>query len=118
MIIWQLPQIVLGVVLLWFLKIWIVRHYETSRVYICARIKWGVSLGSIIILGKVHDNTCTIRHEYGHSRQSKMLGWLYLPVVGVFSGLHNVCHRIDWAKGDYYRYWCERWADKLENVKR
>ena len=31
-----------------------------------------------------HDLDCTNRaHELGHTKQSRMLGWLYLPVVGL-----------------------------------
>ena len=58
----------------------------------------------------------TIMHEYGHCRQSQMLGWLYLIVVGLPSILHAGFCRC--KNHSYYDMWFERWADKLGGVNR
>lgn len=89
----------------------------------------GVSLGNYVLLGTwamYRDDI--INHEYGHTAQSKILGPLYLILIGVPSGIGN---RIDWwfhqprngwskEKADkwYYSQPWEKWADKLGNVKR
>lgn len=55
-----------------------------------------------------------IRHEYGHSCQSRILGWLYIPVIVIPSALHNLYVRIARKLGkdpDYYSFYTERWAE-------
>lgn len=86
---------------------------------VCIQNKYGsVSLGNFIF-GNVQDET-TLKHEYGHTIQSAILGPAYLLVVGLPSFL--------WATfGDeyrkknnksYYEFYTESWADKLGGVKR
>ena len=58
----------------------------------------------------------TVMHEYGHIRQSRMLGWLYLIVVGIPSALWALFY--NGPKEGYYRFYTERWADRLGNVNR
>ena len=61
-----------------------------------------------------------IKHEYGHTIQSKYLGWLYLPVIALpsliwagFFGWYREDNGID-----YYDFYTEKWANKLgEKVK-
>lgn len=77
----------------------------------------GVSLGKYIIF----DSCCIVRpidyeHEKGHQKQSLYLGWLYLIVIGIPSGIHNLISRKN--KCSYYHFWNEAWADKLGGVKR
>ena len=59
-----------------------------------------------------------IKHEYGHSIQSKHWGWFYLPVVGLVSAIRNIRCRIkdDWT--GYYEGFPEKQADRLGCVKR
>jgi hypothetical protein len=49
-----------------------------------------------------------------------MLGWLYLPVVGLLSicwaGLYGTV--VKPTKNGYYKVFPENWADKLGGVKR
>jgi hypothetical protein len=62
-------------------------------------------------------------HEWGHTRQSRRLGPLYVPLVGVPSVL-----RVAWAIGHrtitgrrwarYYDGWPEKQADRLGRVDR
>jgi len=123
---WQLPQIILGVAFLAFVRVRYgrvkVERYETSWVFRYSisgtQIIWGISLGPIIILGppKYHGEQ-TVKHEYGHSRQSKMLGPLYLLLVGVVSAVR--CWGGYWFGGStewYYRGYPEYWADRLGGV--
>lgn len=77
----------------------------------------GVSLGKYIIF----DSACDVEpidyaHERGHQKQSLYLGWLYLIVIGIPSGIHNLVNRK--CKCNYYHFWTEAWADKLGGVKR
>ena len=60
------------------------------------------------------------KHEEGHRKQSKMLGPLYLIVIGlpslIWATLHSTVGRL--GAVDYYSFYTERWADRLGGVKR
>lgn len=114
MYIWQLPQHLLGLLLLLCLDGEQRHTFKEIDFYYAKQFVNGISLGKYIILG--HKSEKSIKHEYGHSRQSQYLGWLYLPVVGLWSGLH--CAFCKCIKHSYYDIWCEKWADKLGGVKR
>ena len=123
---WQLPQNVLGLLVadVTDASTSTVSKYNKAKIWLTKSFP-GVSLGrNIIVHNRYSDykenerSMNTIKHEYGHCRQSLILGWLYLPVIGLFSGVHNLVHQFGWAKGDYYKYWCEQWADKLGGVIR
>lgn len=78
----------------------------------------GVCLGDYIIFqGSASERD--IAHERGHQKQSRILGPLYLPVVGLPSALLNLASRKSprLAKR-YYRRFPEAWADYLGGVKR
>lgn len=78
----------------------------------------GASLGRYIVL-KPHHSMTTIRHEYGHVRQSRMLGPLYLFVVGIPSAINNLRSRKDTkVYENYYNMYPENWADRLGGVTR
>lgn len=114
---WQLPQNLAGVLLLFLYGGR--RHEDYGLVwYYTPRIKGGISLGDYILLS--HGRRDAILHEYGHRQQSLMLGWLYLPVVGIPSLLWNCIHGlfIDPNKVSYYSFYTERWADKLAGLER
>lgn len=118
--IWQLPQHLLALVILLLYKKQIIatEQYETSIVYWLGKARWGVSLGWYIFLGQRY-NSITVQHEYGHSIQSKYLGWLYLLIVGLPSITMNILTRFGILKiENYYKRWPESWADKLGRVKR
>ena len=110
---WQLPQILLGLLLIKITKA--VKKEEYWEVEVK---NWGVSLGPIILLDKDYDTT-TLLHEKGHSKQSMLLGPLYLLIVGVPSAGMNLLTRINILKNEnYYKRWPESWADKLVGIKR
>lgn len=130
---WELPQSLLGLVLLPFYRKTLLRviNYEGHKVYIYDKFPGGISLGYYILLDynrKDLENGITrvslknnIKHEVGHGIQSKYLGILYLPIVGLLSGTHNIICRIKHhfnIKYDYYKFFIEANADKLGGVVR
>ena len=116
MYLWQLPQNLLGMLLLLFLQ-GEKRHSLSGVTFYHAEcFRGGISLGDYIIISQLCEKS--IRHEYGHSLQSRMLGWLYLPVVGIPSLLHAWLHDCEALGMTYYHYWTERWADRLGKVER
>lgn len=88
----------------------------------------GISLGHVVFWSREnsrwHDLDVRNRaHELGHTRQSRLLGWLYLPVVGLPSisraGYALVYRELtgrQWTR--YYEGFPENWADRLGGVER
>lgn len=118
--VWQLPQIVLGFIVLACIQI-VAKEQWGDRpgvTFYRHRGLWGVSFGPIVIIS-VHHGDKTVAHEYGHSIQSRMIGPLYLLVVGIPSITMNILTRLGILRADrYYDRWPESWADKLGNVER
>ena len=114
---WQLPQNLLGLLLILIirpemhLKNGIPYYYKKS-------FGGGISLGDYIIV--CSHNAKMVKHEYGHCLQSRRLGWLYLIVIGlpsiIWAGLYGWL--IPHSYNGYYRFYTERWADKLGGVTR
>ena len=61
-----------------------------------------------------------IKHEYGHTMQSRKLGPLYLLVIGLPSIIWAGCFEGYRKKHgvDYDDFYTEAWANKLGRVKR
>ena len=114
---WQLPQNIAGVLLTAILA-GRFNEFENIPFFYSPNISGGISLGEYIIVGEY--NRDLLRHEYGHCIQSRILGWLYLPVVGIPSFLWNCIYGlfIDPNKVSYYSFYTERWADKLAGIER
>ena len=123
--VWQVLQNILGLILLLFYK-----HEKLylsingRRFYSTQEMPSGISLGNYIILGKM-DSGIDMKHEYGHSIQSRYLGPLYLLIIGLPSACGNLWDRWfhkKWYWEDrekwYYNLPWEKWADKLGGVKR
>ena len=117
--IWQIPQNLLGLVLVAILQPEDTYDFEGVRLCYASRMSGGIALGRYIIVRDVlKDYTGrTERHELGHSRQSRVLGWLYLPVIGLPSLLWAVWWNED-RNRSYYSFYTEKWADKLGGVER
>ena len=118
---WQAPQCLLGLVLrLIYIKGERLTYRGVKGVY-DPRFRGGISLGNVILLHcPVEGHKDTWNHEWGHTRQSRMLGPLYLLVIGIPSFVWACVHKYD-PKRPYSYYtdcYCERWADKLGGVKR
>lgn len=95
---------------------WVFHEGQILQEWILPRkYRFGVSLGNFIIVARGSESN-TIRHEWGHQRQSLYLGWLYLVVIGLPSVIGNLLNRV--IKFDYYRQPWERWADELGGVER
>lgn len=120
---WQLPQNLVGLIVLAWYKLtdktlervatdvgdgecsfWTARH-----------MPGGVSLGCYVILKRFDKQDA--EHEWGHCRQSRLMGWLYLLVIGLPSAIHNLWHRKH-READYYAFYTESWADELGGVQR
>lgn len=119
---WELPQNLAGLLLgLLFLALQKVRRVrvEGGCVYF-ATDDLSVSLGRFLFCQ--HGMRRIERHEWGHSIQSRMLGPLYLIVVGVPSVARNLYSRAyrrrtgrRWPR--YYAGFPERWAERLAEAR-
>lgn len=133
MYLWQLPQNLLGLLMLIGKKEkvnYFCHDDELITVYYKPCFRAGVSLGNYIILDPAYrsyfDLINTVNHEHGHQKQSRYLGWLYLLVIGLPSALGNLWDRLAhipyWTDEErikwYYSQPWEAWADKLGGVTR
>lgn len=136
--IWQLPQHIVACIVFLFNKKSLVKHtYEGITYYTCKHVyDCGVCLGNYIFLDsdthKIYNEDVltkfmidSVRHEYGHSRQSLYLGWFYVFIIGFPSLIGNLVDRILYgvdfshrSKCHYYDQPWEYWADKLGGVDR
>lgn len=112
--IWCLPQNLLGLLFLLFIRGEERHTLNGISFYYAKDFRGGISLGRYIILGDKRERS--VRHEFGHCIQSRMLGPLYLIVVGLPSLIHAWLCKCD--DHSYYDYWCERWADKLGGINK
>lgn len=126
---WELPQTSLGLMNLGLETVrgGIARiTYEHERVFVELRGSRAISLGQFVFWSTIDSPFVRVtphnkEHEYGHARQSRMLGPLYLPVVGVPSTLRVAYAAAQYAitrrpwEG-YYDGFPENWADRLGGV--
>lgn len=126
---WELPQNILGIGnLLAMTAAGAVmgRSFERNRMFIKVR-SGAVSLGLFVFWSDAGSEHFRLdarnkEHEYGHSIQSRMLGPLYLIVVGipsvsrvVYARRYYARHGARWA--GYYNGFPENWADRLGTVR-
>lgn len=108
--IWQLPQLIVGLVMLPFLrkkKLVADRHFNFC--WRAENMYGGISLGPISFVQK-GESEAGIAHEVdGHTVQSKILGWLYLFVIGIESLLWAWLYDPD--KHCYYDFYTEKNAN-------
>lgn len=118
--IWQLPQNIIGLIISLYYRR---KGYKTLAYKDRLITYWnsyaGLSLGKYIFVNE-RASEYTIKHEYGHTKQSLILGWLYLLVIGLPSLIWCNCfenyrkkHKVS-----YYSFYTESNADKLGGVKR
>lgn len=145
--IWQLPQNIIGAILFLILRKWIIKEdiyyflkqnkkensiekykyigddYKTKKYLVVNNKNFtAVSLGNFVFLDEF--NLFTVLHEYGHQKQSKKLGFLYLIFVGLPSITFNIYDRIfhrKWSSKKrlewYYNLPWEKNANKLSNLE-
>ena len=75
---------------------------------------WGMTTGSYIngknlVADPTQDDV--FAHEYGHTKQSQILGPAYLLLVGIPSLLGSGLERLKW--NDHHYEWYEVWANQL-----
>jgi len=120
-LLWEFPQLLLSLALFAALKKKISGslNYRDTIIYFVRGFPGGISLSYIVFLNSSYiDRPDVIKHEYGHSRQSLMLGWFYLIVVGIPSILRSAIWNIKKLAGeDYYNKFPENWANRLGGLK-
>ena len=114
--IWQLPQNLVGLFLLLVYQKEKVYHRLNGRTfYFTKEMPSGISLGNYIIMNR-EDKEDGMRHEYGHTIDSRRWGPLYLLVIGLPSILGNIYDRIYHKKRKYSDscewYYNQPWAKK------
>ena len=117
---WCLPQNLFGLFVFLITKLQGAKTEKRQDVFITYwKYSSGLSLGQFVFV-PISSSSNTIRHEYGHSRQSLMLGWLYLFIVGIPSIIWAGCFSKYRSKYNisYYSRFPENWADKLGGVTR
>ena len=114
-LLWQLPQCLVGGIMYLFLaNKELIRKDNYTLVYKASNMSGGISLGCFIFLDPhAAQNEATIRHELGHCKQSRMLGWLYLFVIGLPSLLWAAFGSNDKC---YYSFYTESWANDLMHL--
>lgn len=109
--IWQLPQNMVG-----FVLTRILRAKKDGDVYRW-KLRGGISLGSYIMV-REDAADFTIKHEHGHQKQSRYLGWLYLVAIGLPSIIWASLKTIGlFKKKNYYWFYTEKWANKLAGLE-
>ena len=122
--IWQLPQNLMGFLLILFYGDCIYSFSEDDvDFYQSDKMPSGISLGKYVILRKLEETD--VKHEFGHTKQSKIYGWLYLLIIGLPSLLGNIWDQLAHKKWTWYErekwYYHRPWeagADKRGGVKR
>ena len=123
--IWELPQNIAGAIVKKTFNATPYTTYKEAKVY-SWNIGGGMSLGRYIFVPFKRMKPTAfypaqmIKHEYGHTKQSKILGWFYLPVIGLPSLIWALCfvkYREKTGKS-YYSFYTEKWDDKLGEVER
>ena len=131
--IWQILQNIGGLIVL------AIMGYEKvltanngNKVYFSKKMSGGISLGKYSIISDYYIRKCktddeileldVTKHEaLGHGTQSRILGPLYLFVIGIQSicwAWIYPCKAFPYSKNGYYKFWTEKWADKLGGVIR
>lgn len=111
--VWCFPQMLLG------LLVRIVTRAEKADGYYIWDRRDGLSLGEYVFVPRGAGERF-IKHEQGHTVQSRRLGWLYLLVIGLPSIIWAGCFGEYRRKHgiSYYSFYTEAWADKLGGVDR
>lgn len=113
--IWGLPQNLVGLFMMLFLmcKGRKVEKYR-GRLRIYWEMNYGLSMGNFIFAPRWSSESL-LRHEWGHTFQSWMLGPLYLLIIGIPSGIWCGCFEGYRKKNgvSYYAFWPEKWANHL-----
>ena len=77
--IWQLPQNLLGLIMLLFMRPYVSKEKYRGITYVVSKkMSGGISLGNYVILSNTYKSKNvsqkTWDHEWGHTRDSRMFG--------------------------------------------
>ena len=117
--IWQLPQHIVALIYFGYLvmmckDLGVDSRYKQAIVIPCV-IRGAVTLGNYVFVGLNSEYKETVKHELGHTIQSKILGPLYLIVIGIpsitYCGLRRLF--LSLRKKNYYDFYTEKWANNL-----
>lgn len=98
-------------------KLRLIRNEKYCFAFEGKRMSGGISLGNFIFLSPYcAQKETTIAHEYGHVKQSHILGWLYLIIIGLPSILWAGIYR-GLGYNNYYVFYTEAWANKIAGLK-
>ena len=120
--IWQFIQNTLGILYKWYLENDVITRVDYSATdYECylTRNGGGVTLGRYIFVNQYFkDLSNVILHERGHVKQSRILGPLYIIIIGIpsilWAGLHNTIA----PNKSYYWFYTESLANKLMGLNK
>ena len=117
--IWQLPQHLLAILYIGYLvmmckDLGVDSRYKQAIVIPCV-MRGAVTLGCYVFVGLNSEYRKIVKHELGHTIQSKILGPLYLIVIGIpsitYCGLRRIFPSL--RKKNYYNFYTEKWANNL-----
>ena len=117
--IWQLPQHIVAIIYFGYLVMMCKdigrdSRYKQATVMHCI-MRGAVTLGNYVFVGLNSEYRKTVKHELGHTIQSKILGPLYLIVIGIpsitYCGLRRLFPSL--RKKNYYDFYTEKWANNL-----
>lgn len=117
--IWQLPQHLLAMIYMGYLvmmckDLGVDSRYKQATVIPCI-MRGAVTLGNYVFVGLNSEYRETVKHELGHTIQSKILGPLYLIVIGIpsitYCGLRRLFPSL--RRKCYYNFYSERMANYL-----
>ena len=117
--IWQLPQHIIAIIYFGYLvmmckDLGIDSRYKQATVIPCI-MRGAVTLGNYVFVGLNSEYKETVKHELGHTIQSKILGPLYLIIIGIpsitYCGLRRIFPSL--RKKNYYDFFSEKFANYL-----
>ena len=117
--IWQLPQHIVALIYFGYLvmmckDLGVDSRYKQAIVIPCV-MKGAITLGNYVFVGLNSEYRKTVKHELGHTIQSKILGPLYLIVIGIpsitYCGLRRLFPSL--RKKNYYNFFSEKSANYL-----
>jgi hypothetical protein len=116
MMVWQLPQIIFSFFVILLNDVTKIDFRDQSWIIYIKR-HTAFSCGPFVFVNENMSSEDLLKHELGHSVQSRMLGPLYLFTVGMVSWTNKKL--IEWGLmpyGNYFSRWPENWADRLGGV--
>lgn len=114
--VWQIPQSLTGLVMLLYFKLFggaeLISCRKLCLCYKAKNMRGGISLGNFAFVSpSLSKDEASIAHEQlGHTWDSKLMGPLYLIIVGLPSIIHAWLY--DYKKSCYYDFFTEKLANK------